>query len=90
MPWCGVFVGGILEETGIESIKSARARDYAEQGRKVEPQPGAIWVAQSHVAFIDEVGDDGSIKILGGNQSNKCCIQPAHYYGQPIATVWPV
>lgn len=90
VPWCGVFVGGILTEAGIDGIKSARARDYANQGKKCDAQPGALWVGQSHVAFIDKVAPDGSIEILGGNQSNKCCIQQARFYGQPITTVWPV
>ena len=89
VPWCGVFAGGILEEAGIKSVRSARARDYATQGDKCEPKPGALWVGQSHVAFIDNVHDDGSIDILGGNQSNKCCIQQARFYGEPIAIVWP-
>ena len=90
VPWCGVFVGGILLEAGIDNIKSARARDYAKQGNECEPRRGAIWVANSHVAFIDKVHDDGAIDIIGGNQSNKVCIQSARYYGEPIAIRWPI
>ena len=74
---------------GIKSVRSARARDYAKQGSECEPKPGALWVAQSHVAFIDNVHADGSIEILGGNQSNKVCIQQSKYYGHHIAIVWP-
>ena len=90
VPWCGIFVGGILLEAGIDNIMSARARDYAKQGSECDPRRGAIWVANSHVAFIDKVHDDGAIDIIGGNQSNKVCIQPARYYGESIAVRWPI
>lgn len=81
-PWCAAFVGGILEESGIRSSRSAAARSYLNWGQKLaSPAVGSIVVFErgpstGHVAFV--VGRDavGNLMCLGGNQSNMVCIEP--------------
>lgn len=89
-PWCAGFVGGVLEETGIRGTGTALARDYAVWGQACEARPGAVAVFPAHVAFVVEEGEPSEgLKILGGNQSDKICIQPARYYGEVMAFRFP-
>lgn len=86
-PWCAGFVGGVLEEAGIRSTRSAAARSYNWKGwgQVLEgPVVGAVvslWRgkrrgAYGHVGFV--VGKDqyGNLMILGGNQGNQVNIRP--------------
>ena len=59
-PWCAGFVGGILEQCGLRSTRSAAARSYNKWGKQLDgPVVGAIAVlwrgspysASGHVAF---------------------------------------
>ncbi len=79
-PWCAAFVGGVLEDVGIKSTRSAAARSYLKWGWKVDkPVYGAIVVFwrgspsswSGHVGFV--VGKDryGNIIVLGGNQGDE-------------------
>lgn len=74
IPWCGLYVGFVLAQVGIEPSKDAlRARAWNEWGKKVEPCFGAIMVftrnGGGHVGFyISE--DKDYYHILGGNQSD--------------------
>lgn len=75
-PWCAALVGGILEESGIRSSRSAAARSYLNWGLPLKsPAVGAIVVFErgpknGHVAFV--VGRDakGNLMCLGGNQGD--------------------
>jgi len=81
-PWCAGFVGGILEECGIDSSKSARARSYENWGRHLfGPTSGAIVVlsrgknpAKGHVGFLVGVNMHGHPVVLGGNQGNRVSV----------------
>lgn len=77
--WCAAYVGGVLEEVGIQSSRSAAARSYESWGEKVAtPTYGAITVFwrgsksgwQGHVAFLVGVTKTGDLLCLGGNQSD--------------------
>jgi len=79
-PWCAAFVGSVLEECGISSTRSARARSYDSYGVDInEPCLGAIGVlsrgnpgnGKGHVIFITGRDEDGNIVGIGGNQKNK-------------------
>jgi uncharacterized protein (TIGR02594 family) len=77
--WCAAFVNACLQCSGYQGTKSALASSFAAFGADLghTPQPGCVVLfkplsegASGHVAFY--VGDDGdSIRVLGGNQSNK-------------------
>lgn len=77
--WCAAYVGGVLEEVGIPSSRSAAARSYENYGEKIAtPTYGAITVFwrgsrsgwQGHVAFLVGVTSGGDLLCLGGNQDN--------------------
>ena len=78
VPWCSSFVSWCLENVGIESKKSAWARDYLNFGIKIkDPRKGCICVFRrgarnGHVAFYDSQTKN-FIRVLGGNQGNKVC-----------------
>lgn len=74
-PWCAAFVGGVLEEAGFRSSRSAASRSYLSWGVGLKtPSRGAILVFErgpkfGHVGFY--VGeDDIAYHVLGGNQSD--------------------
>lgn len=84
-PWCAAFVGGVLEECGIKSSRSAAARSYLDWGNKIAgPAVGCVVVfwrkflgsGSGHVGFV--VGKDafGNLLVLGGNQGDKVSILP--------------
>lgn len=84
-PWCAAFVGGVLEEVGIKSTRSAAARSYLKWGRALsQPVPGCVVVFwrgspsgwSGHVGFV--VGKDafGNLMVLGGNQGDAVNIKP--------------
>ena len=79
--WCSAFVCWCLEKAGHKSTRSAAARSYLQWGKALpKGVPGCVVVFkrgtkawQGHVAFyVDETKD--TIRVLGGNQSNKVCI----------------
>lgn len=81
--WCAAFVGGCLEEVGIESTRSAAARSYEKYGEAITlPTYGAITVFwrgsksgwQGHVTFLVGVTTSGNLLCLGGNQDNKVSV----------------
>ena len=84
-PWCAAFVGGVLEECGIKSTRSAMARSYTNWGVPLGgPAVGAVVIfwrgsilgPSGHVGFV--VGRDrrGHLMVLGGNQGDKVSILP--------------
>lgn len=82
VPWCSSFACWVMEVSGIPSPKSARARSWLDWGVKIDkPTLGCLVVLTrgnstetGHVGFY--VGESpGFISMLGGNQSNRVCVQ---------------
>lgn len=95
VPWCSSFVSWCLEKSGIRSNRNAWAQSYASFGKRLDkPVFGCIvvfrWSASSgHVGFYAGKNQDGTLKILGGNQGNQ--VKYANYgTGSIIAYRWPV
>lgn len=84
-PWCAAFVGGVLEEAGIKSTRSAAARSYLKWGLKLDrPAVGCVVVFwrgspggwSGHVGFVVGKDADGNLMVLGGNQGDAVNIKP--------------
>jgi uncharacterized protein (TIGR02594 family) len=81
-PWCATFVSGVLEEVGIQSMRSAWARSYLKFGTKLSgPAVGAIVVFErgptsGHVGFVVGKDASGNIVVLGGNQGDMVKLSP--------------
>ena len=79
-PWCAAFVCSMLEDAGIRSPKSARARDFLRWGVAIRPiVAGAVLVfprgkAAGHVGFALGPSHQGYVDVLGGNQRNRVCV----------------
>ena len=76
VPWCAAFVGAMLVRAGIRPSGSLLARSYLGWGERLtEPRYGCIVIfsrgkGMGHVAFFIEDNEDGTIKVLGGNQAD--------------------
>lgn len=98
VPWCSAFVCWVLEEAGMGSTRSARARSWLGYGKPSKAIPSNVVILwrtsrisnNGHVGFY--IGEDPNKKdhilILGGNQSNTVSIAsyPIHRvlgYRQP-------
>lgn len=78
--WCAAFVGSALKSLGYPipaKDVSLLARSYCTYGVKSNPVPGAIGVWprgnsswQGHVAIVEKANGDGTVTVIGGNQSN--------------------
>ena len=77
--WCAAFVNATLGQQGIEGTGSNMARSFLNYGEAVDqPQRGDLAVFSrgdpngpfGHVGFFDALNPDGTIRVLGGNQSN--------------------
>jgi len=84
-PWCAGFVGGVLEECGLPSTRSASARSYMNYGVSLQcAYVGAIVVFQrgtpasglGHVGFVAGQDAKGNLMVLGGNQGDCVSIKP--------------
>ena len=86
-PWCAGFVGGVLEECGIRSTRSAGARSYLWQhwGMQLKgPCVGAVVVfwrgsrtgTKGHVGFVVGRDQHGNLMVIGGNQGDAVTIKP--------------
>lgn len=74
-PWCAGFVGGTLEECGVQSTRSASALSYLTWGQPLHgPIPGAIAVKRrkggGHVTFVAGADGRGNLWCIGGNQGD--------------------
>lgn len=93
-PWCAGFLGGVLEECGIRSSRSAAARSYLKWGIALRgPVPGAIAVYErgplfGHVNFVVGISSPGVIMGLGGNQNDAVTIAPFSI-NRVIGYRWP-
>jgi uncharacterized protein (TIGR02594 family) len=82
-PWCAAFANAVLKEKGIKGTGSLLARSFLDFGTPTEtPQKGDIVVLtrgnkswQGHVGFFMGFDDNGNVRILGGNQSNRVSVQ---------------
>lgn len=80
--WCSSAMCAWQERAGKRSTKSAAARSWLKWGNKITvPQPGCVCVLRrgqakwmGHVAFY-LAGDEDSVILFGGNQSNKVCVR---------------
>ena len=97
-PWCAAFVGGILEDCGIKSTRSAMARSYDKWGRKLDrPAVGCVvtfWRGspkswKGHVAFVVGRDQQGRLLCLGGNQGDAVNVKP-FAVSRVSCYLWPV
>lgn len=96
--WCGAYACTVLEESGIRSPRSARARDFLSWGIALaHPIPGALCVFTrgdpsadtAHVAFCVRLLSDGrTLQALGGNQRNAVTIEN-RLRAQLLGVRWP-
>lgn len=96
-PWCAAFVGGVLEECGIRSSRSAAARSYNKWGVELEgPAYGCIvtfWrvspkSASGHVGFVVGRDKQGNLMVLGGNQGDQVSVK-AFALSRVLSYRWP-
>lgn len=91
-PWCGVFVGFVMRECGLDIPKYyMRAKDWAAWGVACVPQPGAVLVFEraggGHVGmYVSE--STKHYYVLGGNQGNAVSIVPIEK-ARCVAVRWP-
>lgn len=84
-PWCGIFAGTVLRHAGVKgvgswiaSVASIEQRARAGQGpfegftsgRHARPGDLVIPVKGEHVAVVERVDRNGTIHVIGGNNSN--------------------
>lgn len=81
IPWCSSFVNWCMKQSMIKGTYSAAARSWLKWGYECEPVKGCIVVLRrgkdevsGHVGFLVDI-DDNFVHLLGGNQSNKVCVQ---------------
>ena len=80
-PWCGVFVGAIMKDSGCDIPKAYyRAREWEKWGVGIKaPAVGCVVTftrqGGGHVGFV--VGQDkaGNLLVLGGNQGDEVNIR---------------
>ena len=81
--WCAAFVNATLKQAGMEGTGSNMARSFLDWGQEVsEPQRGDLAVFTrgdpngpfGHVGFFDGYNEDGTLRILGGNQGDSVSI----------------
>jgi uncharacterized protein (TIGR02594 family) len=77
VPWCAAFVGAMLKRAGVSPSGYLAARSYLKWGVKCKPVQGCIVVLkrgtspwQGHVTFLDRVNPNGTLRCLGGNQTD--------------------
>jgi uncharacterized protein (TIGR02594 family) len=77
--WCAAFVNASLGHAGVEGTGKLNARSFLDWGQPVEqPRRGDVAVFsrgdpngwQGHVGFFDGYNEDGTIRVLGGNQGD--------------------
>lgn len=82
--WCAAFINATLAKAGMGGTGSLAARSFLNWGEEVDqPQRGDVVVLsrgdpngpQGHVGFFDGFNDDGTIRLLGGNQGDKVSLQ---------------
>lgn len=84
-PWCAALVDAVLGKMGAPTLGSLRAADFKNYGEDASGNPtqGDIVVfkplvaggSSGHVGFLVGTNPDGTINVLGGNQSNGVTVQ---------------
>jgi len=78
LAWCAAAMNASLAQVGLPGTGSAAAKSFLNYGNPVsEPQHGDIVVLYrgsrdgpyGHVGYVDRINPDGSVRVLGGNQS---------------------
>jgi uncharacterized protein (TIGR02594 family) len=78
--WCAAAVNAALEQSGIKGTGSNMAQSFMDWGQPVDqPQQGDLAVfdrggGKGHVGFFEGYNPDGTLRILGGNQSDKVSV----------------
>lgn len=95
--WCAAFVNWCLKQSGYQGTNKASAKSFLSLHAKLDrPYHGCIVVLwrnspdswTGHVGFYVG-GDKENVFLLGGNQSNKVCIQ-AYDKDRVLGYFWPV
>jgi len=82
--WCAAFANSVLGAAGIKGTGSAMAQSFLKFGTAVNtPTKGDIVVFErgakgsglGHVGFVVGVNKNGTLQVLGGNQSNKTSVE---------------
>jgi uncharacterized protein (TIGR02594 family) len=82
--WCAAFLNSVLGASGIKGTGSLLAQSFLKFGTTVsKPTKGDIVVFergprggwQGHVGIIAGVNENGTLQVLGGNQSGSTSIQ---------------
>lgn len=74
-PWCATFVNAMLDSNGIQGTGSASSQSFRNWGTDAGgPVTGSLVVfrytaGSGHVGFVHSVNPNGTINVLGGNQS---------------------
>lgn len=85
VPWCSAFVNFICMCMNVPRSKSLAAKSwlkvgivttYPVIGRSIVILNRGSNSAQGHVGFFAGFGSNDEIHILGGNQSNRVCVEP--------------
>lgn len=93
-PWCGTFVGAVLQESGLPVTKHwYRAKGWLEWGVPLaDAAPGCVVVYDraggGHVGFAVALDVGGRILTLGGNQGNRVSIAPFERW-RVLGYRWP-
>lgn len=75
--WCAAWLNGVFAEAGIEGSGALNAKSFLNVGEEVtDPAIGDIVVFdrggwKGHVGIVAGVNEDGSLQVIGGNQSDK-------------------
>jgi len=77
--WCAAFVNATLGQAGMQGTGSNMARSFLDWGMETQqPQRGDLAIftrgdpngPYGHVGFFDGYNEDGTIRVLGGNQGD--------------------
>ncbi|MEQ5183160.1 TIGR02594 family protein [Providencia alcalifaciens] len=93
VPWCAGFVNAMLERAGIKSPRKDASSSYDTFGQKLtEPKYGCVVrfsrSGGGHVGFCVGKTANGSLLILGGNQSDAVNVK-AFGTDRVVAYRWP-
>ena len=81
--WCAAFVNAAIQKSGGQGTGSNMARSFLNWGQSVDqPKIGDIAVFSrgdrngpyGHVGFFDGYNQDGTIRVLGGNQGDSVSV----------------
>lgn len=82
--WCAAFANSVLGAAGIKGTGSTMAQSFLKFGTPInKPTKGDIVVFErgargsglGHVGFVTGINSNGTIQVLGGNQSNRTSIE---------------